>query len=311
MTSCMRRSRSPEVLTLAAFLFAAAAVLVVAVLFPMTEQAPVRLGYVMIAVALAMAIGTLFYGDRWPRGVLLVEAAAATVLNSILVAYAHTTGGAMGDAIAYAWLTLYVAWVFPRFWAPFALLVAAGFGVGVLAADLPGMVAGWALVSLTMATIGAVVSRVSLTVNRHLATDTLTGALNRRGLRAAADSAIGRARRRSEDVTLAALDLDDLKRVNDADGHAAGDRLLADTTSAWRKVLRDHDVLARTGGDEFVLIMPGTSPDEAETVLSRLREVHPAPWSAGVARWRPGESLEACLERADERLYAAKTSRSA
>jgi diguanylate cyclase len=305
----MRTSRSPEALSLAAFLFAAAAVLVIAVLFPMTEQAPVELGYVMIAVALAMAVGTLLYGDRVPRGVLLVEAAVATVLNSVLVANAHTTGGAMGDAIAYAWLTLYVAWVFPRFWAPFAVLVAAGFGVGILVADLPGMVAGWALVSLTMATIGLVVARVSLTVNRHLATDSLTGALNRRGLRAAADRALGRARRRSEDVTLAALDLDDLKRVNDEDGHAAGDRLLAETTAAWRAMLRDQDVLARTGGDEFVLIMPGTTPDAAESVLSRLREVHDARWSAGIARWRPGESLEACLARADERLYAAKASR--
>jgi diguanylate cyclase (GGDEF)-like protein len=306
----MRRSRSPEVLALAAFLFAAAAMLLFAVLFPPSPGAPVELGVVMLAIALAMAVATLLHGDRWPRGVLLGEAVAATVLNSVLVAEASTKAGAVGDAIAYAWLTLYVAWVFPRYWAPFAVLVAAGFGGGLLVAGLGDMVAQWVVVALTMAAIGAVVSRVSLTVNRHLATDSLTGALNRRGLQSAADSALGRARRRSEQVTLAALDLDDLKSVNDADGHAAGDRLLAETTAAWRQMLRDQDVLARTGGDEFVLILPATSPDEADVVLDRLRAVHPASWSAGVARWRPGESLEDCLERADERLYAAKTSRS-
>lgn len=307
----MRRSRSPEVLILVAFLLGAAAVLTLAVIFPMSDRAPVRLGYVMIAVALVLAVGTLTLGDRLPRGVLLAEAVVAAGLNSLLVAFAATSGGAMGDGVAYAWLMIYVAWVFPRFWAPFAAFIVAGFGVGLLAGGLPGLFTGWVVISLTVATIGGVVARVSRTVNVHLATDALTGALNRRGLLVAAERAVARSRRRSEDLTLAALDLDDLKQVNDAEGHAAGDRLLSETTAAWRQLLRDHDVLARTGGDEFVLILPGTSPEQAEAVLARLREAHPAPWSAGVAGWRPGESLEACLERADARLYASKSTRAA
>jgi diguanylate cyclase (GGDEF)-like protein len=301
--------RSPEVLALTALLCGAAACLVLAVLFPMSEQAPVRLGWAMIAVTLLMALGTLTLGDRLPRHVLLGEAALAVVLNSVLVAYAHTTGGAIADAIAYFWLTLYVAVFFPGWAGAFAALVAAGFGLGLLASGLPDMVAAWGLVSVSTAMAGAVLSRVSRLVRRHVATDTLTGALNRGGLDAAIQRSVLRGRGRAEDVAVAALDLDAFKRVNDEQGHAHGDRLLADLSSAWRACLREDDLLARTGGDEFVLVLPGTTTEGAAIVLERLRRAHPAPWSAGIARWRAGESMESCLHRADQRLYAAKAAR--
>jgi diguanylate cyclase (GGDEF)-like protein len=282
-------------------------VLVIAVLFPMTEQAPVRLGAVMIAVALALAVGTLLLGSRVRRTVLLGEAALAVVLNSVLVAFAHTPGGAVGDAIAYGWLMVYVALFFPSATTAFAALVAAGFGVGLLVSGLPGMATPWAVVAVTTWTVGVVVSRVSRLI--HL--DTLTGTLNRRGLDVAAERASLRAQRRDEVLTVAALDLDAFKAINDRDGHAAGDRLLSETATAWRGVLRSEDLLARTGGDEFVLIMPRTSREEAAAVLDRLRRSHPVTWSAGIAAWRPGEPLAACLERADERLYGAKAARPA
>jgi diguanylate cyclase (GGDEF)-like protein len=292
-----------------ALFLGAAAILAVAVLFPMSDGAPVRLGMVMIGVSVAMAGATLVWGDRWPRGALLGEAVVAVVLNSLLVAYAHTTAGAMGDAVAYVWLMLYVAIFFPSAATAFAGLIAAGYGAGLLASGLPRMVAAWAIISVSTWMAGLVLSRVSRAVRRHVATDALTGALNRAGLRAAADRAFLRTRRRAEDLAVAAIDLDGLKQVNDAHGHAAGDRLLTETAEAWSSALRSDDVLARTGGDEFVLIMPRTSRDEAAAVLERLRRAHPAAWSAGIARWRPGESLEACLERADKRLYVAKAER--
>jgi diguanylate cyclase (GGDEF)-like protein len=93
--------------------------------------------------------------------------------------------------------------------------------------------------------------------------------------------------------------------------HPADNRLLAEAADAWRAALRGDDFLARTGGDEFVLVMPRTPPEQAEAVLERLRGAHPVRWSAGVTAWRPGESLESCLARADARLYAAKAVRQA
>lgn len=69
------------------------------------------------------------------------------------------------------------------------------------------------------------------------------------------------------------------------------------------------DVLARTGGDEFIVLMPNTEPPEATAVLDRLRAAHPVEWSAGVASRQTGESLEQCIERAGHELYAAKHAR--
>jgi diguanylate cyclase (GGDEF)-like protein len=192
---------------------------------------------------------------------------------------------------------------------PFGLLVAAGYGAGLLASGLDRMVGAWAVIAVATWTLGAVLGRASGRLREQVATDALTGALNRGGLEDAAGRALDRARRRSEALAVAALDLDAFKAVNDREGHAVGDRLLAETATAWRGVLRSEDVLARTGGDEFVLLMPGTTSEQAQEVLARLRSAHPARWSAGVATLRQGEPLDAALRRADERLYAAKAAR--
>lgn len=303
------RSRSPEVKALTALLCGAAACLLSAIVFPMSAQAPVRLGAVMLVVALALAAGTWAFGDRPARGALLVEICAITVLNSFLVTRAATTGGAVIDAFAYVWLTVYVAAFFPRAWAPFGVLVSAGFGVGLLVADLPGMFTAWLLLTISVLTSGAVVSQVSRMMQGRMATDALTGALNRSGLQEAVRRLHLRRRRDAQEICVAALDLDGFKAVNDTRGHATGDRLLVAATAAWRGVLRHDDVLARTGGDEFIVVMPNTSPQEAAAVVDRLRASHPVRWSAGITDWRADETLAECLERADRELYAVKHAR--
>jgi diguanylate cyclase (GGDEF)-like protein len=299
------RRRPPEVLALAGLFGGAAALLAIAIAFPLSERAPVRLGSATLAVALALAVGTLVLGRRLPRVALLAQVAFAVLANSVLVAYAHTRAGATGDALAYTWLVAYVALFFPRSAVPCVALVVVSFGVALLASGLPAMFTIWALVSVTVLMLGLVLSRLSRTVRQRLVTDDLTGAVTRSGLEPLAR----RQRRRADHVTVAALDFDAFKSVNEAEGHAGGDRLLTEAVAAWRAALRDEDVLARTGGDEFVVIMPSTSPEQAAAVLERLRAAHPASWSAGIARWRDGETLEACLERADRRLYAAKAAR--
>ncbi|HEU4973892.1 MAG TPA: GGDEF domain-containing protein [Baekduia sp.] len=304
------RRRPVDAVWLAALFAGAAVCLLTGILFPMSEHAPLRLGGAMLVVALAMSAGTLAWGDRLPSWALLAEAVVAATLNSVLVAFAHRSGGAMADGLAYLWLTAWVALFRPRWAGRFAGLCAAGFGAGLLASDVPRMAAGWLLLSLATWMLAVLGSRFSRSMRRHLRTDALTGALNRSGLAEIAER-VPRRRRDDEQVVVAALDLDGFKAVNDRDGHAAGDRLLADATAAWREQLRGGDVLARTGGDEFVLVMPGTSDAEAAAVLERLRRSHPVAWSAGLTRWRDGESLERCLERADAQLYAAKAGRDA
>lgn len=136
-------------------------------------------------------------------------------------------------------------------------------------------------------------------------TDPLTGAANRRGFgeRLAALTA-----RPGEPLVLAMLDLDHFKGWNDAHGHAAGDALLQDCVRAWRELVRGRDHLARWGGEEFALLLDRCSPDEAVTVVDRLRAAtpHGVTCSAGIAIWNGTESGDGLFRRADRALYRAK-----
>jgi GGDEF domain-containing protein len=116
------------------------------------------------------------------------------------------------------------------------------------------------------------------------------------------------AARSGQPMSLMAIDLDDFKAVNDSGGHHAGDQLLAELAEAWRTQLRRGDVLGRNGGDEFVLVVPGTGED-AQVLLQRLREAHPAGWSAGLATQGQGDDFETLLRAADRDLYRDKTRR--
>jgi diguanylate cyclase (GGDEF)-like protein len=302
--------RSPEVVSLVVLFAGSALMLLVAVLFPMSERTPVSLCGALIGVATVLATGTYALAPRLPRWTLLGQAYLATLLNGVLVSQAALPVGAMADAVAYAWLTVYVALFFPRAALAFTGFVSVSFGIALLISGLPGMVNPWVLITLTTVAVAVVLGRLSLTFQRHLHTDPLTGALNRDGL-AEAERVLLHTRRRDDQLAVAVLDLDGFKAVNDVHGHAEGDRVLAGAVAAWRGVLRKEDQLARTGGDEFVLLMPRTSREQAETVLARLRDAHEVAWSGGVSIYRPGEPLEACIERADRRLYEAKARRRA
>lgn len=143
-------------------------------------------------------------------------------------------------------------------------------------------------------------------LERLALTDPLTGLPNRRHLELHLTRELSRAARRRVGLAVAVFDLDGLKRVNDTRGHDAGDALLRDTTTAWRTQLRAMDLLARTGGDEFVLVLPDCG-DEAScrATVDRVREAGAAA-SAGVAVWDGREDVAELLRRADEALYAAK-----
>ncbi len=136
--------------------------------------------------------------------------------------------------------------------------------------------------------------------------DPLTGTLNRRGLVEAAELVRAVLLRADRPITVAAIDLNDFKGYNDQHGHPAGDVLLASLAESWRGVLRSADVLARTGGDEFVMVLANTDMASAHSLLARLHEANPARWSAGLVEWGRGESFEVTLRNADKALYLAK-----
>ena len=96
---------------------------------------------------------------------------------------------------------------------------------------------------------------------------------------------------------------------NDERGHAAGDDVLRVVTEQWSRLLRPVDSLYRSGGDEFVLLLPDTREPEAEALLRRLRDGSATGWCFGTTEVHPDDDLDMALARADLRLYTAKSAR--
>ncbi|KQW51888.1 MULTISPECIES: GGDEF domain-containing protein [unclassified Roseateles] len=155
-------------------------------------------------------------------------------------------------------------------------------------------------------------------LSNEVHTDQLTQVANRRGLIQAFGIEQAKSERESTRVALALLDIDNFKKLNDSLGHHAGDIALKSLAERTQASLRPGDMVARYGGEEFVLMLPNTPLDEAQAVLLRLQRSLSAAlfnhegkdvfvtFSAGVTLYRPGETLEAALDRADVALYEAK-----
>jgi diguanylate cyclase (GGDEF)-like protein len=139
-------------------------------------------------------------------------------------------------------------------------------------------------------------------------TDPLTGLANLRAWDEALNREVARASRSGRPLSVAVVDFDRLKEINDTLGHQAGDRALRSAVSAWQSVLRQTDLLARPGGDEFAAMLPDCALPDAEVLGERLRIATPEGYtcSVGVAQWREDEPAETLIERADRALYAAK-----
>ena len=150
-------------------------------------------------------------------------------------------------------------------------------------------------------------------------TDPLTGVANRPGIEREAARALEESIRNGTPLSLLMLDLDHFKAINDRYGHAAGDKVLRATTAAWQAQLRGRDPLGRVGGEEFVVVCPDTTLEQALVVANRLREsanalrfdeIDPAlrvSVSIGAAQARKaGDTCDALLDRADTALYRAK-----
>ena len=142
-------------------------------------------------------------------------------------------------------------------------------------------------------------------------TDSLTGLFNQRHFRERAEAEVSRAHRQKLPLSVLLMDIDRFKEINDNFGHLEGDRQLRHAADAIRRSIRkDVDLPFRYGGDEFVVLLPGSGPERAAAVGRRIQlAALPSPavsLSIGVASLRKGDDATALLRRADARMYAEK-----
>ncbi|MEP9371997.1 GGDEF domain-containing protein [Mesorhizobium sp. KR1-2] len=274
---------------------------------------------VLIAALVLVGIVYFFYVDRsLVARAYILNFGLGTIL--LIIAWqARFLRFGEGTDRAMFWLVVAVGLhFFPR-----TMLTISAFSGGNL--DAFGASTFWTWVQITLSLLGAgtalgLLGVTSVDVVTALRgerdNDPLTGLLNRRGLEWRSRSLHGESARKTS--SLVVCDIDNFKAVNDTYGHAAGDAVLVGFAGVIRKVARSEDIIARIGGEEFVVVLKGKPLASAYRFAERLRlEIQqtrldglPAETSItcsiGVVELRQGADLWAAVERADEYLYAAK-----
>jgi diguanylate cyclase (GGDEF)-like protein len=270
----------------------------------------------------ALIVGLLVaLGPRLPRWALSLLGPFGVLLIAIALA---ATPGAGDGAVLYMWPVLWSTFFFGRRGAISIVVCIAVAHAGVLlslpaASSYPGR---WLDVVISTSVVAIVV----LTLVRHndelldelaseARTDALTGLLNRRGFEERALPELARARREDSWIAVAIFDLDYFKRVNDEWGHDVGDRVLTRTASVLSGEARELDVVARFGGEEFVVLLPGAPPEAARAFVERVRAVLAHSGGIGLPKVRASvgvlsviapASVQTMLHGADSALYKAK-----
>lgn len=259
---------------------------------------------------------------RVPRWIVLTGSLAYTAL----VAWIDVRAGAGLDlAVFYLPAIAAVSWYLGRAAGTALALVATTIGAVVsLALRPPGFdremllwnSAAQFLFFLFAAMLVAVLEQQTVRLRTLAREDPLTGIANRRAFFGALDRAMEWSRRQGMSWALAYVDVDNFKKLNDTQGHGAGDGVLRKVARTLREGIRRVDIVARLGGDEFALLLPETDADAAETIVSKLQlqldqamaeDGWDVSFSIGVMTFTvPPESLDAAVAMADACMYRAK-----
>jgi len=266
----------------------------------------------LITSAVALACGGVLIAARNHLRVWFFH--VLVQLGNVLIAAGMYAGGPTESnehyALLYLWGALYASYFFSRRAAVIHTLCGAlTYGLVLLVKE-PNLfwISRWFVMMGSFLIAAVVVNWLTQQIRTLARNDSLTDLFNRRTFEEELDRALWRAERDRRPVCIVLVDLDNFKRINDTLGHSTGDRLLKEAAAAWSEQIRNNDVLARYGGDEFAVLLPDCSLHDAEIVAGRLRRVMPsqATCSIGFAMWDGKESEDALLTRVDEALYRAK-----
>ena len=281
---------------------------------------PTELPWAIAAAALALGAGAAAWLVPWRQVPRPLEAAPPLALLLVVALMRQSQHGELTGlgpllVLPVLWFLLYGT---PR-------QVAAAVGCVALTLALPLALDGgspaaadlrllvlWTavagVVSFTVLRLVSEIRRQSGELERLASMDSLTGLPNRRVWEDALPREMARSVRGGAPMAIALLDLDRFKDLNDVHGHQGGDLLLKETAAMWPGELRDSDLLARFGGDEFAVLLPDCGAADLLRVVEKLRGATPAgaTASAGAAVWDGVEEAEELIRRADDALYRAK-----
>lgn len=291
---------------------AAAVVAATAVLDLLTESINVSAGFTVFVIGMALVIAALpmVLKSRFHPAAGLIGCWIFIVVTAAQISQSDDLIKIVNNMVLYPMIGCYLGWFFRPTIA--RVTVAAQFVFSAAALGVTGPHSAfttWANLALAsfFCTEAALYLRAKL--DRQIQSDPLTGALNRTGLARQLARELSRADRGGRPLAVAAIDLDRFKAINDRFGHPTGDHTLVSVVAGLKQSLRPVDVIARIGGDEFIVLLPDTSEAAAADIMMRLREESVAAWSFGVASAQPADTQETLLGRADHALYVQKKKR--